>query len=209
MLQLRKGIILDEVLNSVTHGVGIVLVVLGIVWVFWQHNDGTVKHTIGISIFSLCLFLTYLFSTLFHSLSFTKAHRVFATLDHASIFLLIVGTYTPLLLFISTWWVWILLGIVWIACISGIVLKAIFFHSLQKQMVIIYLLLGWLAILIVQPLYAKLSSQAFILLVIGGLCYTLGTPFYARERQRFFHPLWHMFVLAGSIFHYFVILSLH
>lgn len=202
----NKRTILEEIGNSVTHGIGIVLLIIGVIlfYLFHQHISGLEK-ILGTAIFFACLFLMYIISTLFHSLAFTKAKYVFSILDHSVIFLLIAGTYTPFLLIAQKSMInMIFLGSLWLLTVIGITLKAVFFGRSRVFSLVIFLLFGW-SILLIKPLWFSLSPATEILLLSGGLCYTVGIPFYLLKRLPFNHMVWHLFVLGGSIFHFLAI----
>jgi hemolysin III len=153
--------------------------------------------------------MLYLASTLYHSLIFTRARKLFRKFDHMAIFLLIAGTYTPFCLSVLHGWLrWVMLGTVWLFAIAGIVLKAIFTGRFEWLSTAIYILTGWLVIFAIKPLYEFLPLQSFVLLIAGGLAYTIGTFFYVKSKIPYFHTVWHLWVLAGSILHFFSILTL-
>jgi hemolysin III len=148
-------------------------------------------------------------STLYHSLTNERAKRLFRKFDHISIFLLIAGTYTPFCLVTLQGWIgWTLFGIVWACAIVGIVFKSISIGKLEILSTIMYVMMGWVALLAIKPLYNNLSSAGFTLLILGGLCYTAGTLFFVKDKIKYFHSIWHLFVLAGSIFHFFSVITL-
>ena len=194
----------EEIINAVTHGIGAILGVVGLViLLIISVGSGQLEKTIGFSIFGATLIAMYLISTLFHSLSYTKAKRILRTLDHSSVFLFIAGTYTPFtLITLKGNLGWILLTIAWAMAICGIILK-IFYIDKQKLSLILYLSLGWMGIVLAtKPLISNLPATGFILLVSGGILYTIGTLFYTWKRLRFHHGIWHLCVLGGSIFHF-------
>jgi hemolysin III len=126
-----------------------------------------------------------------------------------SIFLLIAGTYTPFCLTVLRGWIgWVLFGVVWSCAIGGIVLKA--FHTGKKEILstILYILMGWMVVFFIKPVYLYMSGTGFTFLIVGGILYTLGAFFFVRDKIPFYHSIWHLFVLAGSIFHFFAVLSL-
>ncbi|HUD43986.1 MAG TPA: hemolysin III family protein [Patescibacteria group bacterium] len=207
---MKNKLLLEEILSSITHGIGVVLSTVGLVILLVianrQHN---LWEIIGFSIFGISLILMFLMSTLFHSLSFTKAKKVFLVLDQSSIFLLIAGTYTPIALIVLRGWIgWVLLCVVWSIAIVGIVLKAVFMDKFKIVLVVLYLLLGWAGLIVIRPLFMHLSLSQIYLLILGGLFYSSGVIFYAWKRLPFNHAIWHLFVLAGSACHFFVISGL-
>jgi hemolysin III len=156
------------------------------------------------------MILLFLFSTLFHSLIFTKAKKVFQVFDHASIFLLIAGSYTPFcLLSIQGWLGWTLFVAIWLLAISGIVYKSITLHkqeTVSKISTIIYIIMGWLCLFAFQPLTQSLGLWGTILLASGGVSYTVGALFYSLKHVRFMHVVWHLFVMLGAGLMYFSVL---
>lgn len=159
---------------------------------------------VSYSIFGASMILLFLFSTLFHSLIFTKAKKVFQVFDHSSIYLLIAGSYTPYsLVTIGGPLGWSMCIIIWLLAISGIVYKAIFLQKRGKADYFLYILMGWLCVIAIKPLYEGLGFNGLLLLVLGGVSYTAGTFFYSKQHLKFMHVIWHLFVLAGAIFIFF------
>ncbi len=200
----------EEIANAVTHGIGTglsiaALALLAIISAF----EGTTSHVIGFTIFGVTLVVLYLASTLYHSMSNEKVKRLFRKFDHMSIFLLIAGTYTPFCLTALPGWVgWTVLGIVWTCAITGIVMKAFHTGKFEGLSTFLYIVMGWLIIPAIKPLYDSVSFQTFLLLMLGGFFYTTGTFFFVKDEKRYFHSIWHLFVLAGSTFHFFSVISL-
>lgn len=197
----------EEIANSITHGVGALLAIAGlVVLVVCAAVRGNAWHIISCSIYGATLVVLYLSSTLYHALSFTRARRVFRIFDHSAIYLLIAGTYTPFILVsLRTALGFSMLAAVWVLGIGGIVFKAVVSEHDGIVSTTIYVLMGWLAIVAVKPLMQVLSIAGFGWLIGGGLFYTLGVIFFAM-RQRYAHSIWHIFVLGGSICHYVAIL---
>jgi len=197
-----------ERFNSITHLVGAVLALVGVtVMVTFAGMKGEVTRVLILTVYGVTLFLLYLFSTLYHSLR-GRAKRVFQVLDHHAIYLLIAGTYTPFTLLAldgaTGWW---LFGAVWTLAIVGIVQDSIPRKGGRLLSLLIYLGMGWLVLFALGPLIAALPAAAFWWLAAGGVFYTVGVIFYLLdERYPWSHGVWHLFVLAGSISHYFVIL---
>lgn len=201
--QLKTG---EEIANSITHGIGAVLAIAGLA-IMVVLSDGL--NLVGFSIYGTTLVLLYLASTLYHSLVFTRARSLFRKFDHMAIFLLIAGTYTPFCLIALKGWVaWALLGSVWTFAVAGIVMKAFFTGRFEWVSISLYVLMGWMVIPVIGSIYDSLSQQGFILLVAGGVAYTIGTFFYMNSRIPYSHSIWHLWVLAGSVLHFFSVLTM-
>ena len=200
----------EEIANAITHGIGACLAIAALVMlVVFASLHGNVWHIVSFSIFGATLVLLYFASTLYHSLTHPAAKYVFRKFDHISIFLLIAGTYTPFCLTALRGWVgWTVLGIVWSCAIIGTVLKAIHIGKLELLSTIMYILMGWVIIIAIKPLYNAMTFTGFMLLIMGGAFYTLGTIFFIKDKIKYFHSIWHLFVLAGSAFHFFAVLTL-
>ena len=198
----------EEIFNSITHGVGTLLSIAGLViLVVMASIKGNTWHVVACSIYGATMILLYLNSTLYHSLTAPKAKYVFKILDHSSIFLLIAGTYTPFLLVnLRGGWGWSLFGVIWGLAILGIVFKSIFIKKLNILSTIIYLLMGWMVLIAIKPLLTVLPRGGFIWLFAGGLSYTLGVVFYVWKKMPLSHGIWHLFVLGGTICHFFAVL---
>lgn len=200
----------EEIANSVTHGVGLLasaaaLPVLIVVAV-GRHD---VWQVVGGAIFGATLVLLYTASTLYHALPpASRAKRVFRVLDHAAIYLLIAGTYTPFALgALRGPWGWSLLGVVWGLAVLGIVAKATLGFRYPRLSTVVYLLMGWLVLVAVAPLAAHVAMAGIVWLAVGGLAYTAGVVFFAWERLRYGHMVWHLFVAAGSVCHFMAVLG--
>lgn len=207
----RKYLIVNEVLNAVTHGIGFGLSVAGLVILLVKGARlGSAIHVVSYAVYGSMMILLFLCSTLFHSLIFTRAKKVFQVFDHASIFLLIAGSYTPYcLLSIRGWLGWTLFGLIWLSAISGVVYKSVTLHkkeTVSKVSTVIYIIMGWLCILAAKPLLASLGVTGSVLLVSGGVAYTIGAIFYSFKNIRFMHVVWHLFVMLGAGLMYFSIL---
>lgn len=200
--------ILDNTLSAVTHGIGFCLAIAGLVLLIIK---AAAKHSplriVTFTIYGSCLLLLYLFSTLFHSLIFTRARNVFQIFDHSSIYLLIAGSYTPYsLVAIGGMWGILLFSLVWLIAVFGIVY---YIFNRGKHVIldtVLYVAMGWLVILAGNYLYVRLSPVGFWLLVGGGVAYTVGAFLYTMKRIPFIHVIWHLFVILGSALMYFSIL---
>jgi hemolysin III len=202
--------VIEEVFSAITHGIGAVLSIIGLITLLiLAHNSGSLMKNIGFAVFGGAVTFAYLSSTLYHSLIFTRAKKVFKILDHSSIFLLIAGTYTPFILIaFKGQHGLILLSTIWLITVLGIVLKSCFPHKLERLFLVIYVLMGWLIVIEAKPLLEALSLQIVILLALGGIFYTSGVAFYLSKKIPFHHMIWHIFVLCGSILHFCALFSL-
>lgn len=168
---------------------------------------GTTRHIVSCGIFGGTLLLVYICSTLYHSLVRTRARHVFQVLDHSAIYLLIAGTYTPFtVVSVRGKLGWALLAIVWTLAAAGVIFKSLALGRFPTGSVAIYMLMGWLAVIAMRPLIRAMGWHAVGWLVAGGLFYTAGIIFFAFDGVRYFHALWHVLVLAGSVCHYFAVL---
>ncbi len=198
----------EEIANSITHGLGLVLSIAGLaVLVVFASELGSGWHIVGCSVFGTTLIVLYTTSTLYHSIQHPRAKPILRTLDHSAIFLLIAGTYTPFTLVnLRGVWGWSILGLIWGLALAGIISQ---FTSLRRFVVlkiVLYVAMGWAAVIAVKPMFAGVAASGLLLLLIGGLSYTLGIVFYCWRRMPYNHAVWHVFVLAGSILHFFAVL---
>jgi hemolysin III len=197
----------DILANAITHGIGAALAVFGAVYLITAAAHGTVWQWASCTVFAVTLVLVYLCSTLYHSLVRTRARHLFQILDHSAIYLLIAGTYTPFCLVSLRGPVgWSLFGFEWSLAVSGVVFKSFAVNRFETASTLVYLAQGWLVVLAAVPLVHALGWHGVLWLGAGGMAYTLGIVFFALDRLRYFHALWHLFVLAGSLFHYFAVL---
>lgn len=203
----RKYLITNEVLNAVTHGIGVVLSIVGFVFLLKKADSGL--HYVSFIIYGVSLILLFLASTLYHSLIFTKAKKVFQVFDHCSIYLLIAGTYTPYcLLYIKGTIGIVLLSVIWLAAIVGIVYKSLTLSkvkSVSKLSTIIYNVMGWAVVIALPSLYHSVGLKGLLLLVGGGVAYTVGSVFYSMKNRRYMHVVWHLFVMLGAMLMFFSI----
>ncbi|MBI1767553.1 MAG: hemolysin III family protein [Bacteroidetes bacterium] len=200
----------EEIANAITHGIGALLAIAAlVVLIVLAAVKGTVWHVVSFSIFGATLVLLYFASTLYHSLTHAGAKHVFHKFDHISIYLLIAGTYTPFCLTALRGWIgWTVFGIVWGCAVLGAVLKAISIGSRVRLSTVLYVLMGWVILFAIKPLYQAMPHNGFILLMGGGVSYTLGTIFFLRDQVKYNHSVWHVFVLGGSVLHFFAVLTL-
>jgi hemolysin III len=196
-----------ERFNSISHLVGAVLALAGIVaLIVIAARQGDPWKIVSFSVYGACLFSLYASSTLYHSLRH-RAKAVFRRLDHLAIYLLIAGTYTPFaLVTLRGGWGWSLFGAIWGLAAAGMALEFLPRRGARILPMVIYVLMGWLVLIALKPLLQILPWAGFVWLLLGGLCYTFGIIFYSLdERLRHAHGVWHLFVLAGSISHYLAI----
>ena len=200
----------DEVLNTVTHAIGAVLAVAGLViLVILASLEGTPWHITSFAIFGSALVILYSISTLYHGFTSHRLKSLFRKFDHMAIFLLIAATYTPFCLTVLNGWIgWTLFGVVWFCAAGGIVLKVFSTGRYEMLSTGLYVAMGWVALFFIKPLYTATSIECFVLLMTGGVFYSAGVFFFVRDRVRYFHGIWHLFVLGGSVFHFFSILTL-
>ena len=198
----------EEIANSITHGIGAGLSVAGLtLLVVLAGLYGDVYQIVSFSIYGATLVILYLASTLYHGFQHPRVKRIFRVIDHASIYLLIAGTYTPFLLIrVRSEWGWTLLIIVWGLAILGVGFKAVFIHRFLKVSVLTYILMGWLSVVAGKEMLANIPAGGLTWLAVGGVVYTVGVIFYAIKRIPYNHAIWHLFVLGGSICHFFGIL---
>ena len=196
----------EEIANAVTHGIGFGLSVAALV-VLVVASRSTIQ-TVSFSLYGSFMITLYLFSTLYHSLPGRRTKHVFRILDHSSIYLLILGTYTPFMLVaVRGAWGWSIWGIILVLALLGIVLKSIFINNprFSKVSTYVYVLMGWMCMIVLPQIIDAMSFNGLMWVAGGGLCYTLGVIPYAVKKIPYAHPIWHLFVLAGSICHFFAI----
>ena len=200
--------IAEEIAHSVTHGVGVLLSIGAlVVMVTFSSLYGDAWHIVSTSIYGTTLILLYTASTLYHSIPHQKAKQILQRLDHAAIFLLIAGTYTPYTLVnLRGEWGWILFTLVWAIAIAGMVLELVVKKRYKRLSLSLYLGLGWLVIVAIKPMLSSVETGGLLLLLAGGLCYSFGVIFYVWKNLTFNHAIWHLFVLAGSALHFFSVL---
>lgn len=208
IFQSRKQTLGEEIANSITHGIGAVLSIAALViLVVFAAKYGDVWRVVSFSIYGSTLFILYLVSTLYHSLTNKRVKNFFEILDHSSIFLLIAGTYTPVTLVpMRGPWGWTMFGLIWAMAIIGIIMKIFLIGKYKVFSLLVYLSMGWLIIIVFKPMLQMVPQGLIIWLFIGGISYTLGIIFYLFKNIPYFHFIWHLFVLGGSISHFFGIL---
>lgn len=195
---------MEEFWNAATHGIGTALATVGLIFLlFSAHVHGSIWHVVSFSIYGVSLVLLYLASTLYHSFRRPKLKHVFHIVDHAAIYLLIAGTYTPFALVILHGIVgWAVMGIIWTLAAVGIVLKVFFIGRFKAVSTACYIGMGWLIVLCIKPLAAGLAANGLYWLLAGGALYTVGAVFYLLKKMPYNHTVWHLFVLGGSAAHF-------
>lgn len=200
----------EEIANSVSHFIGLIASLIGAFFLIkYAVALGETGFIVGCSVFAASMVMLYLASSLYHALSPSRSKEVFRVIEHSGIFLLIAGTYTPFTLGILYGpWGWLLLGIVWGLALIGITLKMVFKTHHPLLFTCLYLLMGWTIVIAIEPLMAAISQQGLVLLVAGGLSYTIGVAFFATDSLlKYGHFIWHLFVIGGTSCHYFAVLS--
>lgn len=199
----------EEIVNAISHGIATLLSIAGLVIaIVISAIYGNAYSVVSSCVYGVCLIILFLMSTMYHSLTNPKAKKVFKVLDHCSIFLLIAGTYTPFVLVALNGAIgWTMFGIIWGLAIFAIVFNSISVEKFKKINIICCLFMGWLALFTIKPLIENVSLNGIILLVLGGLAYSLGVIFYKMKKIKFMHAVWHIFVMLGSIMHFFSIIK--
>ena len=198
----------EELAHSITHGIGIFIgiAVLVLLVVFSSLRKG-VWEIVSCAVYGTTFILLYMGSTLYHALRHPRAKQVMKAVDHAAIYLLIAGTYTPYALApLRGGLGWTIFGAIWGCALVGILFKIFFTGRFRAVSLFSYLFMGWFCLIAVKPLYRELSTAGFLLLAAGGICYTVGAVFYASKSLKWSHAIWHLFVLLGSLCHFFSIL---
>ena len=201
-------ITLEEIANTITHGIGLLLSIAGfVVLLVFAILHGTASHIIACSVYGATLICLYTASTLYHAVISPRLKRALKVFDHSAIYLLIAGTYTPfLLLNLRGAWGWSLFGVIWGLAFAGIIFKFWFVDHFPFVSTAIYLAMGWLVIVAAKPVLAHVPTTILLWLLAGGLLYSSGVVFYAWKRFPYNHAIWHLFVMAGSACHYVAIL---
>lgn len=194
----------EEFWNTFTHAVGVLLSVAALVLLVVYSTD-KVSLASGL-VFGISLIVLYTASTVYHWITHPKWKKIFQKIDHLSIYILIAGTYTPVcLLGIKGAWGWMVFGIAWVLALIGFVFKFSPLQKYEKLSLILYVAMGWMAVIAIKPLIENVDPYALMLILFGGLSYTFGIYFFANERIPFNHSIWHLFVIGGSLLHFFAI----
>ncbi|MCP1188417.1 hemolysin III family protein [Priestia flexa] len=198
----------EEIANAITHGIGVILSIVGLtLLIVFSSLQGTPWHIVSFTIYGITMLLLYVSSTLVHSFPEGKVKDLFEIFDHSSIYLFIAGTYTPFLFVIVKGTMgWTLFSVVWGIAIAGIVFKAFFVKKFLFISTVLYVLMGWMIVFAWNSLKATLETPGLVLLVIGGVLYTIGAIFYVWRGFRFHHMIWHLFVLGGTVTHFLAVL---
>jgi len=207
-IKIRKA---EEIANSVSHAIGIVLAIAGVtLLVIFGALYGTVWHIVSFSVFGASMITLYLASTLFHGAKNLRLKVKLNKFDHSAIYLLIAGSYTPIALVSLRGWVgWTIFGLIWALAIAGIIYKIWFYSSKWRKLSTwLYVVMGWLVIVAIVPVIENVPETSLWFLLAGGLSYTAGVVFYLYHRIPFFHLVFHLFILGGSICHFFAFLYL-
>ncbi len=205
---MEKSAIREEIANSISHGLGLVLAIVAVpILVLAAVRGGSVPFIVGASVFGGTMILLYLASTLYHSITHEMTKNMCRVFDHTAIFLLIAGTYTPFSLGVLRGpWGWSLLTVIWTLAIVGITLKIRKRTRHSRITIVLYVIMGWLAIVAVKPMVMLIPVPGILLIFAGGIAYTGGLAFFATERIRYNHFIWHLFVIAGTTCHFFAVL---
>jgi len=194
----------ERLFNTITHGIGSILSIVALVlMVVYASYNSDAWSIVGVSIFGSTLILLYMSSTLYHAFSNGRVKQIFKTLDQSFIYLLIAGTYTPVLLItLRNTLGWTVFGLVWAMAIGGITHRIFFFDKLKKLSLVSYIVMGWLSLIVFKSLLNAAPAELVVWLLIGGAFYTGGLIFYSWEKLPFNHAIWHLFVLGGSFSHF-------
>jgi len=195
----------EEIAHALTHGVGAIAAIVGLVFMLvWAVSYGDTFHVVSAGIYGASLILLYLASTLYHAFPWPRIKAFFQQMDHAAIYVLIAGTYTPFALVnLRGAWGWTLLAVVWSIALIGVIMEVAMKERKKWLSLSLYLGLGWMALVVIQPMLETVEAGGLWLLLAGGLAYTFGVIFYVWKSLRFHHAIWHVFVLAGSVLHFF------
>lgn len=198
----------EEIFNSVSHGAGGLLSIAGtVVLIVFAAIYSNAWGVVSSAIYGASLIILYTMSTLYHAITNRKAKSFFRIMDHNTIFFLIAGTYTPITLVpLRGAFGWVLFGIVWGAAIIGIVLNSIDLERFRKPSIVCYVAMGWVVLIAIKSMLRNVNTVSLWFLLIGGLFYTVGVIFYIKKDKKYFHSIWHLFTVAGSVFHWFSIL---
>lgn len=198
----------EEIFNAVSHGAGGLLSIAGtVVLIVLCAVYSDAWAVVSSCIYGASLIILYTMSTLYHAISNERAKRFFRIMDHNTIFFLIAGTYTPFTLVSLRGKIgWVLFFVVWISAIVGIALNSVDLEKFRKPSIVCYVAMGWVIVFAVKPMLEAVPKTSLIFLLVGGILYTVGIVFYAMKKLKYFHSVWHLFTVAGSVFHYFSVM---
>ncbi|HKS11022.1 MAG TPA: hemolysin III family protein [Pyrinomonadaceae bacterium] len=198
----------EEIANSISHGLGLILALVALpVLIVSAMRVGSTHFMVGASVFGATMVLLYLASTLYHSIAHEQTKQLCRLFDHSAIFLLIAGTYTPFMLGVLRGaWGWTLLAIIWVLAITGIIVKAMPRTRHSWISMVLYLVMGWLCVVAIKPIWQLVPGPGIMLIAAGGASYMSGLAFFGARRLRYSHFIWHLFVIAGTTFHFFAVL---
>ena len=204
---MRQQTVFEEKLNALTHAIGAVFGIVALILLIVFETKKTAFSLFSVIVYGISIIILFTASTMYHSFTDEKKKHYFRIVDHISIYLLIAGTYTPVLLItLEQSKGWLLFYIVWAIAGFGVILKLFFTGKFETFSTLLYLVLGWLIVFDFSTLSSIMASNGLVLLIAGGLAYTVGIVFYAIEKIPYNHVIWHLFVLAGAILHFFMIL---
>lgn len=210
MIKQKNTLSREEFLNSLTHGIGLFLSIAALVLLVVNasiRTYGDVWKIVSFSIYGFSLITMYTASTLFHSFTNKKIKGFLNLFDHAAIYVLIAGTYTPFtLVSIRGPWGWSIFGVIWGLALAGVVFKLFFYNDKYRKLsAIIYFLMGWIILIAIKPMILQVPTPGLLWLLGGCLIYSMGIPFYIKRERKYYHVIWHLFVLGGSITHFFAV----
>jgi hemolysin III len=205
---LNRYSIKEEIANSITHGIGIILAIGALcILVAFAGIYGNSWHVISVSVYGFALIFLYTASTLYHSIQAPRTKNILQIVDHSAIYILIAGTYTPFMLVnLRGPWGWSLFAVIWCLAFMGIAIQLGHMERWRRVSLVLYVGMGWMVLVAIKPLISSVATSGLILLLLGGLAYTVGILFYRWKSLKFSHAVWHIFVLAGSILHFFAVL---
>lgn len=198
----------EEIFNAVSHGTGGLLAIAGtVVLIVFAAIYSDAWGVVSSAIYGASMIILYTMSTLYHAITNKKAKTFFRIMDHNTIFLLIAGTYTPITLMpLRGPTGWTIFGVVWGATVVGIILNSIDLEKFRKPSVVCYIAMGWVIIFAIKPMIEFVPKTSLIFIMVGGIFYTVGIIFYVLKKIKYFHSIWHLFTIGGTVFHYFAIL---
>ncbi len=204
VLLIQRRRLREDVANAVTHGAGLLMAIAAVpVLLVLAALRGTPIHVASFAVYGASLVLVYATSTLYHVARQPRLKHLFRILDHAAIYLLIAGTYTPVtLISMNGPWGWTLLSLIWVLAVGGCIFKMFFIGQFQTFSTVLYLVMGWLVVIAIGPVVEAVPDGGLVWFVAGGLSYTVGVVFFVWERMPYNHAVWHLFVIGGSVCHY-------